>query len=140
MLLLDNSAWSRLLVGAVPKQRAETIIGQISEEQVVTCVPFLLEAGFSARSAGDHLQIIDRLRRLPHIAIDGGVESSALEAQRELATVGHHRLAPADVLIAACAHEAGAGVLHYDRDYDLIAEHTRLSFESVWLAPAGTID
>jgi hypothetical protein len=37
-------------------------------------------------------------------------------------------------MIAACA-----GVLHYDRDYDLIAEHTSLSFESVCLAPAGTL-
>ncbi len=37
------------------------------------------------------------------------------------------------------AHEVGAGVLHYDRDYDLIAEHTSLSVDSVWLAPAGTL-
>jgi len=41
--------------------------------------------------------------------------------------------------LAACAHEAGAGVLHYDRDYDVIAEHTSLGFESIWLAPAGTL-
>jgi hypothetical protein len=139
VLLLDNSAWSRLLTGTAPKEQAEMIIGQMNEEQIATCVPFLLEAGFSARSAGDHLQIMDRLGRLPHVAVDSGVESSALEAQRELAAVGHRRLAPADVLIAACAHEAGAGVLHYDRDYDLIAEHTSLSFESAWLAPAGTL-
>jgi predicted nucleic acid-binding protein len=139
VLLLDTSAWTRLLMGAAPKEQAETIIGQMSEEQIATCVPFLLEAGFSARSAGDHLQIMDRLSRLPRVAIDSRVESSALGAQRELAAVGHHRLAPADVLIAACAHEAGAGVLHYDRDYDLIVEHTSLSFESVWLAPAGTL-
>src|SRR5258706_7416245 len=123
-------------MGAAPKERAETIIGQMNEEQIATCVPFLLEAGFSARSAGDHLQIMDRLSRLPHVTIDSGVESSALEGQRELAAVGHHRLAPADVLIAACAHEAGAGVLHYDRDYDPIGEHTGLSFESVLLDPA----
>ena len=77
------------------------------------------------------------MKRLGLVA--NAVESSALEALRELAAVGHHRLAPADVLIAACAHEAGAGVLHYDRDYDLIAEHTVLSFESVWLVPAGTL-
>jgi hypothetical protein len=138
VLLLDNSAWSRLLMGAAPKQ-AETIIGQMREEQIATCAPFLLEAGFSARSVGDHLQIMDRLGKLPHVAIDGGVESSALRAQRDLAAVGHHRLAPTDVLIAACAHEAGMGVLHYDRDYDLMVEHTSLSFESVWLAPAGTL-
>ncbi len=98
MLLLDNSAWSRLLTAAAPKERAETIIGQMSEEQVATCVPFLLEAGFSARSVGDHLQLMDRLGRLPHVAVDDGVESSVLEAQRELAAAGHHRLAPAGTL------------------------------------------
>lgn len=31
------------------------------------------------------------------------------------------------------------GVLHYDRDYDRIAELTSLSFESVWVAPAGSL-
>ena len=33
----------------------------------------------------------------------------------------------------------GAGVLHYDRDYDLIAERSGLDFQSEWLAPAGSI-
>jgi predicted nucleic acid-binding protein len=75
----------------------------------------------------------------PRIEIVAPMEERALLAQRELATRGHHRLAPIDVMIAACAHEAGAGVLHYDRDYDLITEHTSLSFESVWLALAGTL-
>jgi hypothetical protein len=31
------------------------------------------------------------------------------------------------------------GVLRYDRGFDLIAEKTDLDFESVWLAPAGSI-
>jgi len=111
----------------------------MNEGQVATCLPFLLEAGYSARSGADHLRIMDRLGRLPQVAIDGAVESSALEAQHDLAVLGHHRMAPIDIVIAACAHEAGAGVLHYDRDYDVIAEHTGLSFESIWLAPAGTL-
>lgn len=68
------------------------------------------------------------------------MEERALLAQRELAARGHHRLALIDVMIAACAHEADAGVLHYDRNYDLIAEHTSLSFESVWFAPVGPCD
>lgn len=67
------------------------------------------------------------------------VEDQALVAQRELAARGYHRLTPIDIMIAACTHETGMGVLHYDRDYGLIAEHTSLSFESIWLAPAGTL-
>jgi predicted nucleic acid-binding protein len=139
VLLLDNSAWSRLLMAVAPRERAEAVIEQVNEGQIATCLPFLLEAGYSARSAADHLRIMDRLGRLPEIPIDSRVESGVLQAQRELAAIGRHRMAPIDIMIAACAHEAGAGVLHYDRDYDLIAEHTSLSFESVWLAPAGTL-
>ncbi len=140
MLLLDNSAWSRLLLkGMVPKERAKAIVAYIDEERVATCLPFLLEVGCSARSAADYRRIADRLGRLPRILVDREVERLALEAQRELAEVGHHRLAPIDVLIAACAHRAEAGVLHYDRDYDLIAEHTSLAFESEWLASPGSL-
>ena len=75
----------------------------------------------------------------PRIAIDGEVERIALQAQRELAEVGHHRLKPMDVMIAACAHKAEAGVLHYDGDYDILSGKTSLVFESEWLAPPGTL-
>jgi hypothetical protein len=30
-------------------------------------------------------------------------------------------------------------VLHYDRDYDLIAEHSSLEFESRWIADPGSL-
>jgi hypothetical protein len=30
-------------------------------------------------------------------------------------------------------------VLHYDSDYDVLAERTSLSFEREWLAPRGTL-
>jgi predicted nucleic acid-binding protein len=43
-------------------------------------------------------------------------------------------------MLAACAHHSGHGVLHYDRDYDVIADQTSLEFESEWVAPAGTLD
>ena len=34
------------------------------------------------------------------------------------------------MIIAACAHTAGMGVLHYDGDYDVLVKHTRLHFQS----------
>jgi predicted nucleic acid-binding protein len=80
-----------------------------------------------------------RLGQLPRIAIDGEGERVALQAQRELAEVGHHRLAPMDVMIAACAHRAEAGVLHYDGDYDILVAQTSPDFASEWLAPPGTL-
>lgn len=66
-------------------------------------------------------------------------ERLALAAQARLAAAGQHRLAPADVLVAALAHRHGAGVLHYDRHFDVLAERSGLSYASVWLAPRGTL-
>ena len=41
--------------------------------------------------------------------------------------------------MAALADRHRLAVLHYDHDYDLIAENTDLAFHSVWLAPRGTL-
>jgi predicted nucleic acid-binding protein len=139
VLLLDNSAFSRLLAGVVPADRAKEIAAAIEVGEIAVCLPFLLEAGYSARSAADRKALMSRFEQLPRIAIDTEVEALALAAQRQLAEVGHHRLAPADLIIAACAHRAEAGVLHYDSDYDVLAEHTELDFSSTWLAPAGSL-
>jgi predicted nucleic acid-binding protein len=111
----------------------------LEEGRLATCLPFLLEAGYSARGAREHDQLLDELLALPHFAIDDEVEQRALDAQRQLARVGHHRLPPVDLLVAATADRHRLGVLHYDRDYDLIAEKTALDFGSVWLATAGTL-
>lgn len=102
-------------------------------------MPFLLEVGFSARSGDEHASVTRRLALLRRVEITPVIERLALDAQGELARIGHHRLPPADVLIAACAHAASAGVLHYDRDYDILAERTKLDFASEWLAPAGSL-
>lgn len=100
----------------------------------------MLEAGWSARTAAHHDQLLADLLLLPRLRIDSQVEDAALGAQGELARRGRHRRAsPSDLLIAACAHVHGSGVLHYDRDYDVLLEFTGLDFESHWLAPAGTL-
>jgi predicted nucleic acid-binding protein len=139
LLVLDNSAWARLLRAEIPQERRETVAKWMEEKRLAVCLPFLLEAGFSARSATDHGKLMRRLEQMPRLHIDDAVERVALDAQYELAVVGHHRLSPNDLIIAACAHLAGGGVLHYDRDYDLILEHTRLRFESVWLVEPGAL-
>jgi predicted nucleic acid-binding protein len=139
VLLLDNSAWSHLGQDRVDNERVETVAAWMDQGDIGVCLPFLLEAGYSAQSAATRRTMMSKFDRLPRIAIDSEVERMALLAQRELAEIGHHRLAPMDVMIAACAHRAEAGVLHYDGDYDILAEHTSLNFDSEWLAPAGTL-
>ena len=138
-LLLDNSAWVRLADAALPAERADEIAGDLESGRIAACLPFLLEAGYSARSAREHEQLLAELRSLPHYHLDDAAEQRALDAQAQLVRVGHHRLPPVDLLVAALADRHGLGVLHYDHDYDLIVEKTDLSFESVWLATRGTL-
>jgi predicted nucleic acid-binding protein len=140
MLLLDNSAWVRLGDAELPAERADEIADALESGRVAACSPFLLEAGYSARNAREHDQLLAELRALPQYHLDEAVEQRALEAQAQLARMGHHRLPPVDLLIAALADRHGLGILHYDHDYDLIAEKTDLSFHSVWLADRGTLD
>ncbi len=140
MLLLDNSAWARLSSPALPDARRSEIAALVEQGGVAVCAPFLLEAGWSARSATHHDELLGDLLQLPRMTIDSDVEDAALAAQSELARRGHRRTAsPSDLLIAACAHTHAAGVLHYDRDYDVLLELTGLDYESHWLAPAGVL-
>ena len=135
MRLIDNSAWARRrLPGARERLAAAMEAGDIA-----VCLPFLLEAGYSARSGDDHSTLLADLALLPRVSIDSEIERLAMRAQGELAAVGHHRLPPTDIVIAACANRTGHAVLHYDRDYDVIAAHTTLEYESDWVAPPGSL-
>jgi predicted nucleic acid-binding protein len=137
--LLDNSAWARLGDTSIPDQRAEEIAVALEGGRIATCLPFLLEAGYSARNADDHDGLVDELLALPLISIDEGTERRAIDAQRQLARVGHHRLPPVDLILAAIADRHGLGILHCDGDFDLLRSKTDLEFESVWLVPRGKL-
>ena len=139
MLLIDNSAWARLASPQLGDERREEVAQWIEAGVLASCAPFVLEAGYSARSAADHHRVVSDLIMLPWIDVRPSIARLAIQAQGEMARSGHHRVPPTDLLIAACAHTEGAGVLHYDRDYDLIASHSGLSFRSEWLASAGSI-
>jgi predicted nucleic acid-binding protein len=138
-LLLDNSAWTRLDASNLHQRRREELSAWAQERRLIACLPFVLEAGCSARSASDHPDIMDRLHALPRLLIDEEVERRAIDAQGQLARAGHHRLAPPDLIIAATADVHDVGVLHYDHDFDILREKTDLRFDSVWLAPRGTL-
>jgi len=138
-LLLDNSAWVRLGHHGVAPERCGEIADALEAGGIAVCLPFLLEAGYSARTAAAHDGPLTELLSLPRFHIDEVVEQRAVDAQRQLARMGHHRLPPVDVLIAAIADRHQLGVLHYDHDYDVLAERTDLRFESAWLAPAGSL-
>lgn len=138
-LLLDNSAWVRLAVPALDDARAHEIADALEQRRIGVCLPFLLEAGYSARNASDHDELLRELTALPMLHIDAEVERRAVDAQQQLARAGHHRLPPVDLILAALADRHRVGVLHYDRDYDIVTAKTDLRFVSVWLAKRGTL-
>jgi predicted nucleic acid-binding protein len=138
--LLDTSAWARSDHQSLPASRANGIAEDWEMGRLAVCLPFFLEAGYSARSGREHAEITEELLALPFLRIDETVEARAMDVQSQLARVGHHRLPFPDLLIAALAERHGVGVLHYDGDYDVLVERTDLGFYGEWLMPRGSLN
>ena len=72
------------------------------------------------------------------VYLEPKIEQRAVEVQELLARHNHHRAARlSDILIAAIAEAHQLAVLHYDSDFDLIAEATGQRCE--WVVPRGSI-
>ncbi len=138
-VLLDTSAWNRFRAPELSAERTEELAEATDSGRVVVCLPFLLEAGFTAQNAEEHRLMMGKLLGLPRAHLDPRAEAVAVEVQRQLARVGHHRIPPADLMLAALADRHELGVLHYDHHYDLILERTDLRYDSVWLAEPGSL-
>lgn len=103
---------------------------------VARCTPTDLEAGFSSRSPASHVAMRGARAAWPLVTMDQRALDRAVEVQDALAARSQQRGAKiADLLIAAAAESAGLAVLHYDRDFDLIAQVTGQPVE--WIVPAG---
>jgi predicted nucleic acid-binding protein len=130
----DTSALSR-------RPRAE--VGQrldplLEAGLIARCTIIDLEAGYSSTSPADHEVVRRRRSAWPFVSMSQQVLDRAVGVQDRLAQRTHHRGAKiADLLIAAAAEAAGLVVLHYDHDFDLIADITGQQTE--WIVPAGTI-
>ncbi len=141
-LLLEHSAWARAVDGRLVGQPRKRFDAALTAGELWTCPPSLLEQLYSARDEPGFKLTTGRLNALMHAPLTTDAGAQALTAQAALAAAPgvSHRVKPVDLLIAAVAAGARLGVLHYDRDYDTIAEHTALDFASVWVAPRGSID
>jgi len=132
--LADKSALARQPIYEV----AERLQPRIALGLVATCAIVDLEVLYSARSSADYVQIAAERSRLPQIAIGPEVTDRAMEVQGLLARRGQHRLPMLDLLIAAAAEVNDLIVLHYDADFDRIANVTGQATE--WVAPRGSLD
>ncbi|HZL55315.1 MAG TPA: PIN domain-containing protein [Solirubrobacteraceae bacterium] len=140
LALLDTSVWARIRDGRLVGSDAERILSRLECGGLASTEPLLLEMRYSARDGREFALLAEELGALPLLELDHAAVDGALQAQAKLAANPRisHRVKPVDLLVAAVADRHGAGVLHYDSDYDLIAKHTDLRFDSVWAAKRGS--
>ena len=133
--LLDKSAFARW-----PKPTVAAVLDPLSSAgRLAVCGAIELEILHSARSKSDAERITDELHGFDWLPTPDEIWDRAIEVQTLLIAVGNWRaLSIPDLIIAAVAERHGATVLHYDGDYDMIAEVTGQPTQ--WVVAAGTAD
>lgn len=132
LLVFDTSAWNRRTERAVlPRWAATRDAGMLA-----VCPVVALELLAAARNEEKFTDLDRALKALAQAPVTRSAGEAALGASRDLR--GERRLPAADYLIAAAAAERHAGVLHYDRHFDILCH--ALGIDSVWIAPPGSID
>lgn len=103
------------------------------------CALIELEVLYSAVSPADFERRRTALNNgFVDLPITPNVMTRALDTQRQLAVTSQHRgVSLPDLIIAACAQEHEATVVHYDSDYDRIAMITGQPVE--WVVPRGSL-
>ncbi len=109
LLLFDKSAYVR---GSL--EVAE-------DDELCLCAVTRLELLYSARSGVDYQALEEDLAQFRDLRMDAETFAGAVGAHRELAAIGHHRVPVSDLLIAACAQQNSADVLHVDRHYEVLS-------------------
>lgn len=132
--LADTSVLTRL---AEPDVRSivERLMGSSS---LARCTVSDLEIGSSARNADEWDTVLRAVRTFTSVDIDPTDVARAGGVQRALAAAGLRGRKVPDLLIAAAAERRGLTLLHYDKDFELIADITGQPHE--WVVPRGSID
>jgi predicted nucleic acid-binding protein len=133
--LIDKSALARRTTRTEVR---EALDPHLLKGEVSTCGIVDLEFLYSSTSPRVYSATAAALRAMPRAPLDEECVDRALEVQAMLAERSQHRAVPLpDLLVAACAERAGLAVLHYDADFDRIAELTGQAAQ--WIVPRGSV-
>lgn len=133
--LADKSALTRRETRPEVREALEPLL---LAGEVATCGIVELELLYSATSRATYRALSEALRGMPRVEVDERVVRRALEIQAMLAERSQHRAVPLpDLLVAACAERSGLAVLHYDADFERIAELTGQRVR--WVVPRGSV-
>lgn len=133
--LIDKSALARY-----PKPPVRRVLDPLhSAGLLALCGAIELEVLHSARGRSEAQEIREELRGFDWLVTYDEAWDRAVEVQAELIEAGTWKaVSLPDLVIAATAELHGATVLHYDGDYDMIAEVTGQPMR--WVVPRGTAD
>lgn len=132
--LADTSVLSRLA-----KEKIRAVVRRLmAGSSLARCTVSDLEIGASARNASEWDSLLRAVRTFATVDIDPADVSRACGVQRALAAEGLRGRKLPDLLIAAAAERRGLVLLHYDEDFELIADMTGQPHE--WVVPRGSID
>lgn len=136
MELADTSVWAHKSHPALRDWFASAIeAGEIAASDMIA-----LELLHSARNPAEFALLEDALRGLPWIAPDAADWLRARAVYRVLGSrpgMMQRSVKHPDLLIAATAERGGVTLVHYDADYDAIAEIT--GQPTRWVAPRGSL-
>jgi hypothetical protein len=137
MELADTSAWTASRKDSVIRTSFDELLRLGS---IATCDAVRLELLLETQDDADFRRRRDELEYLRRCPISERVWRRAVDVMHALAERGplHHRQVPIlDLLVAAAGELAGLPVLHYDRDFELIAEVTGQPVRAI--APLGSL-
>jgi predicted nucleic acid-binding protein len=133
LYLADKSAWEQARYDKAARQRLHDLR---EAGQLAVCVVSMAELLYSARNADELARMRLDLSSLPYLHMSPAAEQQLADVMAALALRGQHRTSIPDLMLAAIALAHSAVVLHYDSDYERIAEVTGQSHE--WVIPRAT--
>lgn len=135
--LLDTGVWTWVRDRRYP-QLAAWFNAQVAAGRVLVCDIVVLELVRLTPNETRAREVTVRLDAFASVGMPASVWRRARELQLLLAPDGNHRrVPPVDLLIGAAAEAAGVTLVHYDRDYERLANISQL--EHQWLLPDGTL-
>ena len=135
--LIDNSVWQRQGQERVREAMVE-LLAASSPWAILTCPPIAAEVGFSARNGRDHDSVRTYLAEFPECDVHP-TAALVLDLQNSLFNGGLVRAVGAlDTVVAAYGVANDATVVHYDGDFEHVAQ-VWPGFRHQWIVPLGTL-
>ncbi len=130
VIVVDTSAWIELL--RATDGPADRTVQRLLDEhaELATTVVVVMEVLAGARSPREERAVRDQLLGFPVLPLRGLTDfEAAADLYRACREAGEAVRHLSDCLVAVPTIEAGATLLHADRDFEKLARHTPLRLE-----------